>query len=353
MIHFGSGKKVDTLIVGTGIAGSTLAFELQKRNASYLICTAQKSPKANTSSLSFGHCRTPPQGELKQTVEKSVSFLGESRQRMKFVYSKANLVQSLFEELGIGFEQRAFGIIPKGGGRGGLAILRKLQREIPSIQTETRLVGLSKKQGVFQALLRKEGIVSKVRAKRVVLATGGFASRFPYSDTFKVQNNGLFKMVQGLGGHLANSHCLFLHPLAFNKGRQILIGKDLSRGEFLDNEGRFVFSNHTRQLLEADSYHESFNQLLLQSAACRQHGSQVYFVLGGRSIRIVPTAHYTAGGIKTDPLAGVLGCKGLFAVGECAADGSKNCGRLPGYPFTAAIVYGKVLGERLASPKPF
>ena len=198
MIHFGSWKKVDTLIVGTGIAGSALAFELQKRGASYLICTAQKSPKANTSSLSFGHCRTPSQGELKQTVEKSVSFLGENKQRMKFVYGRAGLVQSLFEELGIEFEQRAFGIIPKGGERGGLAILRKLQGEIPSIQTETRLVGLSKKQGAFQALLRRNGLVSKVRAKRVVLATGALPAASPTATPSRSKITGSSKWFKGL-----------------------------------------------------------------------------------------------------------------------------------------------------------
>lgn len=348
MVHFGSGEKVDTLIVGTGIAGSALAFELEKRGADYLICTEQNSPKANTSSLSFGHCRAPKPWELEETVKRSVSQLGENRQRMKFVYTRANLVQSLFEELGIEFEQRAFGVIPRGKERGGLTILKRLQRHIPAIQTETKLASLSRKQGLSHAMLGKHGTVFKIKAKHVVLATGGFASHFPYSDAFRNQNTGLFEMVQGIGGHIMNSHCLFLHPFAFNKGRQILIGKDVSQGSFVDNEGHFVFSKHARQILETDSYHENFSQLLFQSAACRQRGSQVYFALGNRVIRIVPTAHYTAGGIKTDFLGRVLGCKNLFAVGECTADGSRNGGRLPGYAFTAAIVYGKELGKTLS-----
>lgn len=53
-------------------------------------------------------------------------------------------------------------------------------------------------------------------------------------------------------------------------------------------------------------------------------------------------------GIKTDFLARVLGCKNLYAVGECAADGKRNGGRLSGYPFTAAMVYGKVLADKLS-----
>ena len=72
-------ENTDTLIVGTGIAGSVLAFELEKRKANYLICTGQPDSKANTSSISFGHCRVPKKHEIKETVKKSVSLWMKAR----------------------------------------------------------------------------------------------------------------------------------------------------------------------------------------------------------------------------------------------------------------------------------
>ncbi len=66
---------------------------------------------------------------------------------------------------------------------------------------------------------------------------------------------------------------------------------------------------------------------------------------GDNMIPITPYVHYTAGGIKTDRLGRVEGCEDLFAVGECQANGFKNNGRLPGYPFTSAVVYSKILAE--------
>jgi len=81
---------------------------------------------------------------------------------------------------------------------------------------------------------------------------------------------------------------------------------------------------------------------------CRSIGNTIFFKNGERSMEIVPSVHYTSGGIETDYLGKVKGCEGVYAIGECQANGCRNGGRLPGYPFTSSIVYGKVLGKILA-----
>jgi len=168
-----------------------------------------------------------------------------------------------------------------------------------------------------------------------------------FLTAFKNENKSIFELAKGLGCLVVNQHCLFLHPFAFNKGKKILLGSNVSQGCIVDNEGRHVFSRHLRKLLESNSYPEEFSHLLFQSASKRGLGHGIFFSFGGKTIRLVPSVHYTAGGIKTNFRARAIGCKNLFVVGECAADGSRNGGRLPGFPFTAAIVYGKTLGEEL------
>lgn len=341
-------KNVDTLIVGTGIAGSALAFELEKRNASYIVCTEQDTALANTSSISFGHCRIPKQNELEETIRKSVLHLGDNEDRVRFIYSNAGSVKDFFSELGIRYKKRSFGIIPSGKERGGAKILRALQKNISAIETSAHLVHLSESNSVFRAIFRRKGTHFKVRAKKVVLATGGYAGHFAHTPAFRNHNLKIFEMVQLLGGLVVNNHCVFLHPFAFNRGREILTGNKVKLGQFVDNEGNLVFRKRTRHMLENNCYHECFDRLLAESNARRKQGHGIIFAFGNQAIPIMPAAHYTSGGIRTDQFGRVFGCNNLFAVGECAADGKRNGGRLPGYPFTAAIVQGKVLGERLS-----
>jgi len=325
-----------------------LAFELEKNGVNYLICTEQKSPLSNTSSLSYGHCRIPQRKDFKGIVRKSVLQLGENEKRMSFVYSRANLVMGLFEELGIDFEHRSFGIIPSSKGRGGKVILERLQQHISSFETQTELINFIKTDEAFEVYLRKKGMDIQVKSKYLVLATGGYGGTFKHTDNFRYKNYNIFDIVRNNGGKIKNLDCILTHPFGYNKGKNILIGNETKRGEFVDYRGNFIFDKKTRKLIKNDDYHEIFARILKRIDACRSGGYKVYFTNSRRKVEICPSIHYTAGGIKTDYLSQVIGCKNLFAIGECRADGSRNGGRLPGYPFTSSIVNGKVLGGKLS-----
>lgn len=307
------------------------------------------NPLLNTSSLSFGHCRIPQQKDLEEIVKRSVLQLGEDEKRMRFVYSKAGLVIDLFKELKIEFEFRSFGAIPLCKGKSGRVILEKLQKCIYSIETKTELTGFTRNNSGFDIYLRKNKIDIKIKSKYLVLATGGYGGTFKYTDNFRYKSYDVFNIVKANGGKIANLECIFTHPFGHNKGKGILIGNETKEGEFVDSEGNFVFDKEIRQLIKNNNYHEIFEILLEKIIACREKGQQVYFVNSNRKIEISPTVHYTAGGIKTDYLGRVIGCEKLFAIGECKADGSRNGGRFPGYPFTSSIVCGKVLSEILAN----
>jgi len=267
---------------------------------------------------------------------------------MRFVYSRANLVMSLFKELGIDFEHRSFGIIPSCKGKGGKMILKKLQENISSFATQTELIDFINIDNGFSIHLRKNDKDIMVKSKYLVLATGGYGGTFRHSDNFRYKNYKVFDIVKNNGGKIINLKCILVHPFGYNKGKSILIGNEAKNGEFIDSTGNFVFDKETRKLVKEDNYHEIFSHILKQMNAHINKGSKIYFIDSNKKIDIHPTVHYTAGGIRTDYLGEVIGCKNLFAIGECRADGSRNGGRLPGYPFTSAIVNGKVLGDKLS-----
>jgi len=310
----------------------------------------------NTSSLSYGHFRLAEGKNFFAAIKASVEMLGEDKEKMKFVYSRTHLVPEFLKELKIKFRKRSFGVIPETKIRGGAAILEKLQESLP-IMTSTQLVDFEKindksGEGFELTLKRPEGIY-KLRTKYLVLATGGYGGKFKHTNNIRYNSYNIFSLVKKNGGKIINKDCIFYHPFGMGKGTEVLTGKESAKGEFVDSKGNFVFDAETRQKVRDDSYHEIFPALLRQIRSCRRKGLSVYFVRDrndkGKKQQekkeVVPTVHYTSGGIKTEGIGTVEGCKNLFAIGECQANGSRNNGRLPGYPFTSAVVHAKALGE--------
>jgi aspartate oxidase len=263
---------------------------------------------------------------------------------MEFIYSRAHLVLDLLQELEIEFRNKSFGIIPIKQ-RGGSTILKALQQNISPIMDKTELINFDYNNNGFDVELNSETGPLQARSKYLVLATGGYSGQFENTDNSKYKSYNIFDIVRKNGGSIINTDCIFSHPFGYSGGKKVLIGGESQLGEFEDDNGDYVFNEKTRKLIKDDDYHEIFDQLLKQAENCRKKGLSVYFIGPERKELIVPSVHYTSGGIKTDHLGNVIGHENLFAIGECQANGSRKNGRFPGYPFTAAIVCAKVLGE--------
>ncbi len=333
------------LVVGTGIAGSILAYEAQKNKIDYLLINSQNNPLSNTSSLSNAHCRVIKDDELEKTIETSVEKFGERESVARFVYSQSYLVLKLFEELKINFERRAFGVIPTYNIKGGYVLLKALQKNLLNISNGTTLIDFKKSNSSFKVLLQKDGFFIEIESNRVVLATGGYGGSFENSDCFRYKNYNVFDMVSSNGGMIENLDSIFVHPFGYSKGKKILIGNEVKRGEFITQSGSPAFSAGFSTILRNNNYHERMDDLVEEIYNLKKSGQKLFFRDSQRLIEITPTVHYTGGGIKTDEFGRVENINGLSALGECRADGSKRGGRLPRYAFTAPIVQAIVLAK--------
>lgn len=255
---------------------------------------------------------------------------------------------SLFQELKVDFEYRTFGVIPTYKVKGGYVILESLQDRIGNISTNTELVDVVADKDHYTALLKKDGEIEKIKADKIVFATGGFGGKFRYTDCFRYKNYSPFGIILKLGGRTKNLQSVFVHPFGYNLGRLILTGKESSQGEFLTDEGNPAFSEEIRKMIKANAYHEQMPLLVLSIEEMIRAGRKVIFHNGQKTMEIVPTVHYTGGGIETNPYGKVLGCEDIYAIGECRSDGANHGGRLPGYAFTSAIVHAKFLAKEFS-----
>ncbi|MFT4311822.1 MAG: FAD-dependent oxidoreductase [Candidatus Woesearchaeota archaeon] len=316
------------LIIGSGIAGSSLAYQLGKRDISYVHVCDTRNPLANTSSKSYGHCRIVKKPE--QLYEFSQQSLNCSKNELSY-YKDSPLVEKFFEELDIDFLTKSFGIIPKEQKpRGGHLILKRLQQQIRPIHTDNHIISVQEFSHHAQATTEN----TLYEAEYIVLAIGGFAPYLHLSDAVKYQGDELFTASDSSVEHRDS---FFIHPFGYLNGRDVLTGKEVQRGIFKTRTGEQFFSSELEKHLRADTYHEIFPKIVEQMNARECFFTSKHFN-GGKPLEVRPVFHYTSGGFRTDPNHLIVPHKRIFSLGECEVDGSKNGGRLPGMPFTKSII---------------
>jgi succinate dehydrogenase / fumarate reductase, flavoprotein subunit len=64
-------------------------------------------------------------------------------------------------------------------------------------------------------------------------------------------------------------------------------------------------------------------------------------------MEVAPTAHYSMGGVRVEPVTHETEVEGLYAVGECAS-GVHGANRLGGNSLAECLVFGRIVGEEAA-----
>jgi len=208
-----------------------------------------------------------------------------------------------------------------------------------------------------------KGEVIEIRAKAVVMATGGYSSIYHNFTTNAsgVSGDGISAVIRA-GGYLSDIEFVQFHPTAL-RSSGILISES-ARGEggyLLNSKGeRFVDELKprdevaraiTEQIEQGEEVfldirhlgEERLHELLPQEVhLCKLHeGIDPAHAL----IPIKPVAHYSMGGIDVKRNLEVRGIKGCFAIGECSNAKIHGANRLGGNSLLEIITMGRRVSE--------
>ncbi|MGK5733965.1 L-aspartate oxidase [Streptomyces sp. URMC 124] len=216
--------------------------------------------------------------------------------------------------------------------------------------------------------------VGAVRARAVVLATGGMGQVFSATTNPAVSTGDGVALALRAGAEVSDLEFVQFHPTVLwlgpdAEGQQPLVSEAV-RGEgahLVDADGhRFMVGAHElaelaprdivakgimRRMQErgaehmyldarhfgAEMWEHRFPTIL---AACRAHGIDPVT----EPIPVAPAAHYASGGVRTD-LLGRSTVPGLYACGEVACTGVHGANRLA----SNSLLEGLVFAERIAA----
>ncbi|MEO3785593.1 L-aspartate oxidase [Actinocorallia sp. B10E7] len=219
--------------------------------------------------------------------------------------------------------------------------------------------------------------VGAVRARSVVLATGGLGQVFSATTNPVVSTGDGVALALRAGAEVADLEFVQFHPTVMwlgpgATGQQPLISEAV-RGEgahLVDASGeRFMVGRHElaelaprdvvakgimNRMRETGEQHMLLDGRHLGArfwetrfptilASCREHGIDPVT----QPIPVVPAAHYASGGIRTDRY-GRTSIPGLYACGETACTGVHGANRLASNSLLEGLVFAERIGEALA-----
>lgn len=231
----------------------------------------------------------------------------------------------------------------------------------------------------------ESGVFAEIHARIVMLATGGLCSVYEHTTNPPIATGDGVAMAWRAGAEVSDLEFIQFHPTSFYgakiDGRAFLISEAV-RGEGAllrtpDGE-RFMPRYHpdaelaTRSVVARAIYNElkthRLDYVLLDlspiaseriherfpmiAETCSKFGLDIT----RKPIPVVPAAHYSIGGVKTD-LWGRSSIPGLYAAGECASTGVHGANRLASNSLLEALVFSDRAARscnenRLPEPAP-
>jgi len=233
---------------------------------------------------------------------------------------------------------------------------------IQSLQ-DNRVVGAT--------LLNAQGELIEVRARAVLLASGGAGQIYSETTNPAVATGDGLAMAYRAGAELMDMEFFQFHPTAFAlPGAPRFLMSETLRGEgaWLVNERgeRFMQRYHkglelaprdivaraiAREGIEGEVYLDMREAGKLQDIKVRFPGISKFLAdygleLARDRIPVRPAAHYLMGGIRTD-VHGRSTLPGLYAAGEAACTGVHGANRLASNSLLEGLVFGALAAEAM------
>lgn len=398
----------DILIIGAGLAGQRAAIEAKHLGMDVGIVSKVHPVRSHSVAAAGGINAAIGKGDdwkahFKDTVYGS-DFLGD-QDAIEFLCKDAPRRVLEMESWGVVFSrtnkgeiaQRAFGgqninRTCYASDRTGHMLLHTLYDQLmkanPTVYSEYYALSLLIENGHCHGALlwdiEKGGMVV-AKAKAVLLATGGYGRAFSVTSNARINTGDGLALAYNAGVPLEDMEMVQFHPSGMY-GKGFLVS-EASRGEgaYLLNgkNERFMkkYAPQKMELASRDVIARAITTEINQGKGAGPKKDHVFIDvrhLGEKTINeripeirktvheqlgidcvkelipIVPTAHYSMGGIPTDVKTRVVTdstntpLSGLFAAGEVACVSVHGANRLGGNSLLETLVFGRVAGIEMS-----
>lgn len=219
---------------------------------------------------------------------------------------------------------------------------------------------------------QKSKDVRKVLAKVTILATGGIGALYLHHSNAEGARGDGHAMAHRAGATVTNMEFIQFHPTTFynrSSHRRFLVSEAVrgEGGKLINSKGEaFMEKYHpdaelaprdivARAILEEmiaekedcvylDITHKDETYLRDRFPTINAYCLENKVDMAKEPIPVVPAAHYTCGGVKTD-LKGRTNLKRLYAVGEVACTGLHGANRLASTSLLEGLTWGYIAAE--------
>ena len=402
----------DFLIVGSGIAGLSLALKLSEFGK-VLIITKKQKAESNTNYAQGGIASVLGKDDnfelhIKDTLGCGAGLCNKASVE-KIVYEGPTRIQELIE-YGVRFsKEEGHLMLGREGGHSrnriahakdltGKEIERALLYDISrnkniqileyffaiDLLTESNIKGESssseKKKcfGIYAFDAKKDKVV-KIVSQKTILATGGLGQVYLHTTNPAIATGDGFAMAYRAGCELANMEFVQFHPTSLYEKEveddtQVFLISEAVRGAGailkLKNGKEFMHKYDKRRSLaprdivaraidnELKKSGEQFVYLDLNAIGVKkikERFPNIYeqclkrgLDITKEMIPVVPAAHYACGGVKTD-INGKTNIENLFACGEVTMTGVHGANRLASNSLLEAVVFSDSIYKYMKS----